>query len=59
MLWVTGGGVLTAIGLAVAARAGTESTQDPVFAGSPLVFALGLSVLITTGAVYELWPERL
>jgi Ni/Fe-hydrogenase subunit HybB-like protein len=57
-LWAIGGGVLAALGLALSARVGTEPFLDPVLAGSPLLFVLGLCLLITTGAVYELWPEH-
>jgi hypothetical protein len=58
VLWAIGGGALAAVGLALSARVGTEPFQDPVLAGSPLLFVLGLCLLVTTGAVYELWPER-
>jgi Ni/Fe-hydrogenase subunit HybB-like protein len=45
-------------GLALSARAGTEAYLDPAIFGSPVVFVLGLLIVATTGAVYELWPER-
>jgi Ni/Fe-hydrogenase subunit HybB-like protein len=54
-LWALGGVALAAVGLALSARVGTEPFQDPVLAGSPLLFVLGLCLIITTGAVYELW----
>ena len=54
-LWALGGVALAAVGLALSARVGTEPFQDPVLAGSPLLFVLGLCLFITTGAVYELW----
>ena len=57
-IWAISGGALAAVGLALSARVGTESFQDPVLAGSPLLFVLGLCLLVTTGAVYELWPKR-
>jgi len=57
-LWALGGGALAAVGLALSARVGTEPVQDPILAGSPLLFMLGLCLLVTTGAVYELWPEH-
>ena len=58
VLWAMGGVALAAVGLVLSARVGTEPFQEPVRAGSPLLFVLGLSLLVTTGAVYELWPER-
>jgi Ni/Fe-hydrogenase subunit HybB-like protein len=57
-LWAMGGSALAAVGLVLSNRVGTEPLQGPVVAGSPLLFALGLCLLVTTGAVYELWPER-
>jgi hypothetical protein len=58
VLWFLGGLVTAGLGLALSARAGTESFQDPILGGSPVVFIVGLMVLATTGAVYELLPER-
>ena len=58
VVWGVGGGALATVGLALSARVGTEPFLDPVVVGSPLLFALGLCLLVTTGAVYELWPER-
>jgi Ni/Fe-hydrogenase subunit HybB-like protein len=55
--WFFGGLVTAGLGFALSARAGTESAQDPILAGSPVVFIVGLMVLATTGAVYELLPE--
>jgi Ni/Fe-hydrogenase subunit HybB-like protein len=58
VLWFLGGLSLAGLGFALSARLGTESFQDPVFDGSPVVFIVGLIVLATTGAVYELLPEN-
>jgi len=58
LLWFSGGLVTAGLGLALSARAGTEAFQDPILTGSPVVFIVGLAILATTGAVYELWPER-
>ncbi len=57
-LWFAGGLAIAGLGLALSARVGTESFLDPVFVASPVVFIAGLVVLATTGAVYELLPER-
>ncbi len=57
-LWFVGGLVIAGLGFALSARVGTESFLDPVFVASPVVFIVGLVVLATTGAVYELLPER-
>ena len=58
VLWFLAGLVIAGIGFALSARAGTESYLDPVLPGSPVMFIAGLLVLATTGAVYELLPER-
>jgi Ni/Fe-hydrogenase subunit HybB-like protein len=58
LLWFTGGLAIAVVGFALSARVGTESFLDPVLVGSPVVFIVGLMVLATTGAVYELLPER-
>lgn len=58
VMWALGGAGMSAMGLALSARVGVEPTADPAVTGSPLIFALGLSLLVTTGAVYELWPMR-
>jgi Ni/Fe-hydrogenase subunit HybB-like protein len=58
MLWFSGGLAISGAGLALSARAGTESFQDPILVGSPIVFIVGLTLLATTGAVYELLPAR-
>jgi hypothetical protein len=55
-LWFLGGFVLTMVGLVLSARVGTESFLDPVLVGSPVVFVVGLVLVATTGAVYELLP---
>lgn len=57
-LWFGIGLLVSAIGLAGAARVGTAPAMDPVLVGSPVVFIVGLVILATTGAVYELLPER-
>jgi Ni/Fe-hydrogenase subunit HybB-like protein len=57
VLWALGGLAIAGLGFALSARAGTQSFQDPLLPGSPLVFIAGLMVLAMTGAVYELLPE--
>ena len=57
-LWFFAGLAIAGIGLALSARVGTEAYLDPIVPGSPIVFIAGLVVLATTGAVYELLPER-
>lgn len=57
VLWFLVGLATAGLGFALSARVGTESFLDPIFAGSPVVFIVGLMVLATTGAVYELLPE--
>ena len=56
-LWFLGGLATAGLGFVLSARVGTEPFLDPIFAGSPVVFIVGLMVLATTGAVYELLPE--
>ena len=58
MIWFLAGLVLAVAGFAFSARAGTQSFLDPILVGSPVMFIAGLAVLATTGAVYELLPER-
>jgi molybdopterin-containing oxidoreductase family membrane subunit len=55
--WFALGVVVTAAGLLLCLRVGTEPYLDPVVAGSPVVFLAGLMILATTGAVYEVLPE--
>jgi Ni/Fe-hydrogenase subunit HybB-like protein len=57
-LWLVLGLAATAAGLSLSGRVGTESFQDPILYGSPMLFIGGLVVLVMTGAVYELLPER-
>jgi Ni/Fe-hydrogenase subunit HybB-like protein len=57
-LWFAAGLAIAAAGLALSLRVGTESFLDPIFPARPGVFMAGLAVLATTGAVYELVPER-
>ena len=57
VLWLSGGLATAGLGLALSARAGTDAFQDPLFAGSPVMFIVGLVILATTGAVYELLPD--
>jgi Ni/Fe-hydrogenase subunit HybB-like protein len=57
-MWFLVGLAMATLGLALSARLGTESFQDPILVGSPVVFIAGLMVLATTGAVYELLPEN-
>jgi Ni/Fe-hydrogenase subunit HybB-like protein len=56
LLWFLDGLVFAVVGLALSAREGTESFQDPILVGSPVVFMVGLAILAMTGAVYELLP---
>jgi hypothetical protein len=56
LLWFLGGFVIAMVGLVLSARAGTEPFLDPVLVGSPAVFVVGLAIVATTGAVYELLP---
>jgi Ni/Fe-hydrogenase subunit HybB-like protein len=56
-LWLLAGLALAGLGFALSARAGTDAFQDPILAGSPVVFIAGLVILATTGAVYELLPD--
>jgi Ni/Fe-hydrogenase subunit HybB-like protein len=57
-LWLSGGLAISGLGMALSARTGTDAFQDPLIAGSPVVFIVGLVILATTGAVYELLPDR-
>jgi len=56
-LWFMVGLASAGLGLALSARVGTDAFQDPLLAGSPVVFIVGLVILATTGAVYELLPD--
>jgi hypothetical protein len=56
--WLALGIGLAAAGLALSFRVGTEPFLDPILPASPVMFIAGLMVLVTTGAVYELLPER-
>jgi hypothetical protein len=55
--WFGLGLLISAVGLAGAARIGTDAAMDPRLIGSPAVFIAGLVMLATTGALYELLPE--
>jgi molybdopterin-containing oxidoreductase family membrane subunit len=57
-IWLVVGMATLGVGLAGAARVGTDSFMDPVLTGSPVFFIVGLMMLATTGALYELMPER-
>ena len=57
-VWILLGLVVSAIGLASSARVGTHPAMDPLIAGSPVIFIVGLVMLATTAALYELLPER-
>jgi molybdopterin-containing oxidoreductase family membrane subunit len=57
-LWFVDGLVLAVVGFTLSARAGRPSFMDSILVGSPLIFIVGLAVLATTGAVYELLPDR-
>jgi hypothetical protein len=57
-LWLAAGLALVAVGLLLCLRVGTLPFLDPVVPGSPVLFIVGLAVLLTAGAVYELLPDR-
>jgi Ni/Fe-hydrogenase subunit HybB-like protein len=57
-LWFLLGLLVTAVGLIASARVGTEASMDPLVTGSPVIFIVGLVMLATTAALYELLPER-
>jgi hypothetical protein len=50
--------LVTGVGLLASARVGTEESMDPLVTGSPVIFIVGLVMLVTTAALYELLPER-
>lgn len=56
--WFLLGLLVTGVGFVGAARVGTEPAMDPVLTGSPIIFIVGLMMLATTAAIYELLPER-
>jgi len=56
--WLVSGLAVASIGLLGSARVAADASGDPSITGSPVVFILGLMLLATTGAVYELLPER-
>jgi Ni/Fe-hydrogenase subunit HybB-like protein len=56
-VWLVLGLVVAGIGLAGAARVGTDPSMDPALTGSPVIFMVGLVMLATVGALYELLPE--
>ncbi len=56
--WFLFGLAVTGVGLSTSARVGTESAMDPVLYGSPVLFIVGLMMLASTAALYELLPER-
>lgn len=57
-LWLGLGLGLTAVGLTLSLRVATDPFRDPVVLGSPALFVVGLMILVTTGAVYEVLPDR-
>lgn len=57
-VWFLLGMAVTGAGLATSARVGTGSAMDPILYGSPVLFIVGLMMLATTAALYELLPER-
>jgi Ni/Fe-hydrogenase subunit HybB-like protein len=57
-IWLFLALAVAGVGLAGAARVGTDAFMDPVLKGSPVIFIVGLVMLATTGALYELLPER-
>ena len=57
-VWFAIGLAAAVAGLLLSLRVGTEAFLDPVLPASPVMFIVGLMLLATTGAVYELWPER-
>ena len=50
--------LIAGIGLGFSLRLTTDPFMDPALPASPVVFIVGLALLATTGAVYELLPER-
>jgi molybdopterin-containing oxidoreductase family membrane subunit len=57
-IWTCVGLVVATFGFLSCCRVGTEPFQDPILTASPVTFIAGLAMLATTGAVYELLPER-
>jgi Ni/Fe-hydrogenase subunit HybB-like protein len=57
-IWAFGGLGISAVGWALSNRAGTLPYLDPRIQASPAIFVAGLVWLATTGAVYELLPDR-
>lgn len=57
-VWMVGALATVALGLVGSARAGTEPQMDPALPWSPVIFIVGLVLLASTSAVYELLPER-
>jgi Ni/Fe-hydrogenase subunit HybB-like protein len=57
-IWFGFGLAATGAGFLLCGRVGTESFQDPILTASPVVFIAGLVMLASTGAVYELLPDR-
>jgi len=51
------GGVGVAAGLALSAGVASGDFLDPITAGGPLVFLIGLLIALSAPAIYELWPE--
>jgi Ni/Fe-hydrogenase subunit HybB-like protein len=56
--WLVVGSATSVAGLLGAARVGTDVSADPVLGASPVIFIVGLMMLATAGALYELLPER-
>jgi Ni/Fe-hydrogenase subunit HybB-like protein len=56
--WFVAGLAVATAGLLGAARVGIDPAMDPILTGSPIIFMIGLTMLATAGAVYELLPER-
>lgn len=57
-LWLLLGLSAAALGLAAAARIEGVPFPDPQLRGAPLLFVGGLVIVVSAGALYEIWPER-
>jgi Ni/Fe-hydrogenase subunit HybB-like protein len=57
-IWIAVGLAVSVAGFLGSARVGTDPSGDPALAKSPAVFIVGLMMLATAGALYELLPER-
>ncbi len=57
---VVAGLALMVIGLLAAAPWGTSSVADsnPAFPGAPLLFVIGIILIVSSAVVYEILPDR-